>query len=112
MSSLKSCLVALAIAVIQIAPANALPPEAVDSVVSVLPVWPDKPQGGGPDVPPGTAPEGSGVVMDGGDGTSLIATAWHVIEPAERIDVRLSDGRILPAEVAGHDAATDIALVL
>jgi len=111
MSSLKSCLVALAIAVIQIAPANALPPEAVDSVVSVLPVWPDKPQGGGPDVPPGTAPEGSGVVMDGGDGTSLIATAWHVIEPAERIDVRLSDGRILPAEVAGHDAATDIALL-
>ncbi|MDJ0821277.1 MAG: trypsin-like peptidase domain-containing protein [Paracoccaceae bacterium] len=86
--------------------AQALPPETVQSVVSVLPVWAGRAQGG-TGGPPGVAPEGSGVVL--GDG--VIATAWHVIEPARRIDVRLHDGRILPAELIGHDAASDIALL-
>lgn len=88
-------------------PAEALPPEALNSVVSVLPVWPNRPQGGG-GAPPGTTPEGSGVVVAP---EGLIATAWHVIEPAESIDVRLADGRILPAELVGHDQRSDIALL-
>ncbi|WP_289033381.1 trypsin-like peptidase domain-containing protein [uncultured Roseibium sp.] len=87
--------------------AQSLPEDVLDSVVSVLPVWPGKPQGGG-GTPPGAAPEGSGVVV-GKDG--LVATAFHVIEPAERIDVRLADGRILPAELIGQDEASDIALL-
>ena len=89
------------------APAWALPPETLRSVVSVLPVWPGMPQGGG-GAKPGVAPEGSGVAIGAG---GLIATAWHVVEPAERIDVRLFDGRVLPARLAGHDVATDIALL-
>lgn len=87
--------------------ARALPQEALDSVVSVLPVWPGKPQGG-TGAPAGSAPEGSGIVVRA-DG--FIATAWHVVELASRIDVRLRDGRILPARLIGHDAASDIALL-
>ena len=87
-------------------PAYALPPETPDSVVSVLPVWPGRAQGGA-GAAPGVAPEGSGVVVRPG----IIATAWHVIEPAERIDVRLSDGRVLPARLIGQDAASDIAVL-
>ncbi|MEM9972488.1 MAG: trypsin-like peptidase domain-containing protein, partial [Pseudomonadota bacterium] len=41
----------------------------------------------------------------------IVATAWHVIEPAERIDVRLSDGRVLPAQLIAKDVATDIAVL-
>ncbi len=86
--------------------AAALPPDTLKSVVSVLPVWPGRAQGGA-GAPPGTAPEGSGVVLRPG----IVATAWHVIEPAERIDVRLADGRILPARLIGQDAESDIALL-
>lgn len=86
--------------------ARALPPETLESVVSVLPIWPGRAQGG-TGGPPGTAPEGSGIVL----APDVIATAWHVIEPASRIDVRLSDGRILPATPIAHDAASDIALL-
>ncbi len=87
--------------------AAALQATALDSVVSVLPLWPGKPQGGG-GVPAGKAPEGSGIVVDQG---GLIATAYHVVEPATRIDVRLKDGRILPAKLIGADEASDIALI-
>lgn len=88
-------------------PVRATPPETLERVVSVLPVWPGRPQGG-TGAPAGAAPEGSGVVLHP-DG--VIATAWHVIAPAERIDVRLSDGRVLSARVIGHDEASDIALL-
>jgi len=84
----------------------ALPPGIEASVVSVLPVWPGRPQGG-TGTRPGLAPEGSGVVVRPG----VVATAWHVIEPAERIDVRLWDGRVLPAELIAWDVATDIAVL-
>ena len=87
-------------------PAEALPAETLESVVSVLPVWPGRPQGGAGGRP-GVAPEGSGVVLKPG----LVATAWHAVEPARRIDVRLSDGRILPAKLLAKDAASDIALL-
>lgn len=90
----------------QAPPAQALPAETLESVVSVLPVWPGRPQGGAGGRP-GVAPEGSGVVLK----PRLVATAWHAVEPARRIDVRLSDGRILPARLVAKDAASDIALL-
>ena len=87
-------------------PAKALPDATLQHVVSVLPVWPGHAQGGTGGTP-GQAPEGSGIVIRQG----VIATAWHVVEPARRIDVRLADGRILAARLLAHDAASDIALL-
>ena len=85
---------------------HAVTNETLSSVVSVLPVWPGRAQGGA-GASPGTAPEGSGVILRPG----IIATAWHVVEPAKKIDVRLSDGRILPAKLIARDTATDIAIL-
>lgn len=82
--------------------------QAMPSVVSVLPLWPGLPQGGGPDIPPGTAPEGTGVVLDA---SGHVATALHVVDRALSISVRLADGRILPATVLASDRATDIAVL-
>ena len=98
--------VLLALAAVEAGPARALPPETLRSVVSVLPVWPGRAQGGAGSRP-GAAPEGSGVVLRPG----LAATAWHAVEPARRIDIRDSDGRILPARLIAGDAASDIAVL-
>ncbi|WP_428525711.1 trypsin-like peptidase domain-containing protein [Roseibium sp.] len=107
MARFISCLLAaIAAALLAGAPAKASPAVALEHVVSVLPVWPGHQQGGA-GARPGRAPEGSGVVIREG----IIATAWHVIEPATRIDVRLSDGRILPARLLAQDTSTDIALL-
>jgi len=66
----------------------------------------DDPHGEGPDVPRrGT---GSGFVIDP---AGLILTNQHVIDRAERITVKLSDGRSLRAHLVGADAETDIALL-
>ncbi len=81
---------------------------ALQSVVSVLPLWPGLPQGGGSDIPAGTAPEGTGVVLDT---EGHIATALHVVERSLSISVRLPDGRILPAALIAGDLATDIAVL-
>jgi serine protease Do len=51
---------------------------------------------------------GSGVIIEA-DGHIL--TNHHVIERAERILVKLADGRTLRAEVVGGDPDTDIALI-
>ncbi len=86
--------------------AGAVSPETMNSVVSVLPQWPGRPQGGSGGSP-GTSPEGSGVALR----PDVIATAWHIVETAERIEVRLADGRILPASVIARDPLSDIALL-
>ncbi|GAA1849672.1 S1C family serine protease [Myceligenerans crystallogenes] len=52
--------------------------------------------------------EGSGVVIDA-DGHIL--TNNHVVAGAEQVQVALSDGRLLEAEVVGTDATTDLAVV-
>jgi len=51
---------------------------------------------------------GSGFIIDA-DGSIL--TNNHVIERAERITVKLSDGRTLRARVIGADADSDVALI-
>ena len=81
---------------------------ALAATVSILPEWPGLPQGGGPDIPPGTAPEGTGYAFDG---AGHLVTALHVVDKAVAIDVRLPDGRILAAQLVGGDPATDIAVL-
>ncbi len=51
---------------------------------------------------------GTGFIIDAG---GLILTNHHVIEGAERITVRLTDGRTLRAQTVGSDPDTDIALI-
>jgi Do/DeqQ family serine protease len=52
---------------------------------------------------------GSGVIFDAHIG--YILTNAHVVENATEITVTLQDGRDLPAEVIGSDAASDVAVL-
>jgi len=88
--------------------AHALGPEALESVVTVLPEWPRHPRSGAPGVPPGAAPEASAVAIAPG---GYLATALHAVARAEAIDVRLSDGRLRRAELVGRDPPSDLALL-
>ena len=83
-------------------------PRVLDSVVSVLPLWPGQPQGGQAQLPPGVAPEGTAVAVAP---SGYLATALHVVDRALSIKVRLPDGRQIPAQLAGRDAASDLALL-
>jgi S1-C subfamily serine protease len=102
-------LIVLLVALLALAgPARALAPEVLDSVVSVLPVWPGHAQGGQRGGAPTQEPEGSAVAVRAG---GYLATALHIVDRAERVSVRLADGRVLPAEVVGSDRATDLAVL-
>ena len=51
---------------------------------------------------------GTGFIIDG---SGLILTNHHVIDGADRVMVRLADGKTLRAEPVGSDPDTDIALI-
>lgn len=106
--SSRGAAVLLAALLVAPPPVAAFEAKVLESVVSVLPVWPGQPQGGQPDLPPGVAPEGTAVAIASG---GWLATALHVVDKALSVTVRLPDGRHLPAEVAGKDAASDLALL-
>jgi serine protease Do len=59
---------------------------------------------------PGPAPTslGSGFFIDQ---SGTIVTNHHVVEGAEEITIRTSDGRELPADIVGSDEPTDIAVL-
>src|SRR5881394_3714270 len=61
-----------------------------------------------PGTPRAVQTEGSGFIMQP-DG--YIFTNVHVIEDADKIDVKLRDGREFPARVVGADEKTDIAVI-
>ncbi len=88
--------------------ARAFESGVLDSVVSVLPLWPGQEQGGNPRLPPGTAPEGTAVAIRAG---GYLVTALHVVDRALEITVRLPGGRHVPAELVGRDPATDLAVL-
>jgi len=56
-----------------------------------------------------TSSLGSGVIVDAENG--LILTNLHVIKDAYQINVTLTDGRELSADIIGRDADTDIAVI-
>ena len=58
--------------------------------------------------PEKTRGQGSGVIIRA-DG--YILTNRHVVEDAEKIEVRLQDGRRFPAQVRGVDAQSDVAVI-
>lgn len=74
---------------------------SVNSVVSLLPVWPAN-------FTRNEEPEGSGIVIHDG---SLIATADHVIGPAKEVYARTRDGRILATRIVMRDALSDVAFL-
>ncbi|MDH3448065.1 MAG: DegQ family serine endoprotease [Gammaproteobacteria bacterium] len=56
-----------------------------------------------------TASLGSGVIVDAENG--LILTNYHVIKDAYEINVTLTDGRQMQAEIIGRDPDTDVAVI-
>ncbi|MFN0121527.1 MAG: Do family serine endopeptidase [Blastocatellia bacterium] len=68
-------------------------------------------------VPPGQG-QGQGRLVPSGQGSGAIVSADgyiltnnHVVEDAEKVEVKLTDGRELPAKVIGTDPASDVAVL-
>lgn len=57
------------------------------------------------------AGEGSGVVFNKKDGKAYIITNFHVIEGAKEVEVALSTGERVSAELEGYDSLTDLAVL-
>lgn len=55
---------------------------------------------------------GSGVIVGAKGDSGYIVTNFHVIEGADRIGIKLNDGRAYEAKLVGRDAPTDIALLM
>jgi S1-C subfamily serine protease len=89
-------------------PARAFDPEILDSVVSVLPLWPGYEEGRMAGGAPMEEPEGTAVAIRAG---GHLITALHIVDRARAITVRLADGRLRPAELIGRDRATDLAVL-
>jgi len=89
-------------------PARAFEAKILDSVVSVLPLWPGYEEGHMQGKAPTDEPEGTAVAIRAG---GYLATALHIVDKAEAITVRLADGRMRPAELVGRDRATDLAVL-
>jgi S1-C subfamily serine protease len=89
-------------------PARAFEPKVLDSVVSVLPLWPGYQQGGRLSGPGGEEPEGTAVAIKPG---GYLVTALHIVDRAVEIQVRLADGRIAPARLIDRDPATELAVL-
>ncbi len=51
---------------------------------------------------------GSGMILSS---EGYIVTNWHVVNGASEVSVQLSDGRTLPARIAGADQRSDIAVL-
>ncbi len=81
--------------------------KAAPSVVSVLPTWPGfKKPGFG--APPGTAPEGTGIVISS---LGHILTASHVVKRAKLIEIRDINGNKFLAKLILDDPKTDLAII-
>ena len=89
-------------------PAGAFEAKVVDSVVSVLPLWPGHEQGGQADATPGDEPEGTAVAIRAG---GYLVTALHIVDRAEAITIRTVDGRLAEAVLVGRDDLTDLAVL-
>jgi serine protease Do len=54
---------------------------------------------------------GSGVIYKKEGGKAYVVTNYHVIEGADQLEVTLSDGTKIPAEIKGGDIWTDLAVL-
>ncbi|MCP3739920.1 S1C family serine protease [Rossellomorea sp. BNER] len=54
---------------------------------------------------------GSGVIYKKEGGKAYVVTNYHVIEGADQLEVTLSDGTKVPAEIKGGDVWTDLAVL-
>ncbi len=98
-----SCLVGVCLLSTGLVPtASAFSPEVLDSVVTVLPSWPEGQQAQ-PEEPQGSA---VAIAPDG-----YLVTALHVVDRAIRIRVRLASGLQVGARLVGRDPPTDLALL-
>ena len=83
-------------------------PITLESVVSLLPDWPQDKAVLNTKVGAPKDPEGSAVAVFSG---GYMATNGHVLGGAKTARVRLNNGRILPALIIAKDTATDLALI-